>query len=80
MLLCFEEYRRTHIDACVWQELEYRIDVCRVTHGEHIDTSLVVDILVSMEFSIDIKSFWPHYGAGVDLVSNRNEYQEHFLG
>jgi hypothetical protein len=23
--------------TCVWQELEYRIDVCRVTHGAHIE-------------------------------------------
>jgi len=22
---------------CVWQELEYRIDVCRVTRGAHIE-------------------------------------------
>jgi hypothetical protein len=21
----------------VWQELEYRIDVCRITHGAHIE-------------------------------------------
>ena len=28
----------------------------------------------------DIKSFRSHYGPGVDLVSNRNEYQEYFLG
>jgi len=27
-----------------------------------------------------IKSFRSHYGSGVDSVSNRNEYQEHFLG
>jgi hypothetical protein len=26
------------------------------------------------------KSFWPHYGPGVDSASNRNEYQEYFLG
>jgi len=26
----------------VWQELEYRIDVCRVTRGEHIENILVV--------------------------------------
>jgi hypothetical protein len=26
----------------VWRELEYRIDVCRVTRGAHIGTSLVV--------------------------------------
>ena len=23
---------------------------------------------------------WPHYGPGVDSASNRNEYQEYFLG
>ena len=28
---------------------------------------------------IDIKS-WSHYGTGVDSASNRNEYQEYFLG
>ena len=31
-------------------------------------------------FFIDIKSFRSHYGSGVDLPSNRNEYQEYFLG
>ena len=31
-------------------------------------------------FFIDIKSFRSHYGPGVDSVSNRNEYREHFLG
>jgi len=25
-------------------------------------------------------SFWSHYGPGVDSASNRNEYQEYFLG
>jgi len=24
--------------------------------------------------------FWPLYGPGVDSASNRNEYQEYFLG
>ena len=28
---------------------------------------------------IDIKSLRSHYGPGVDSVSNRNKYQEHFL-
>ena len=32
------------------------------------------------EFSIDIKSFRSHCGPGVDSVSNRNGYQDHFLG
>jgi len=31
-------------------------------------------------FSSDIKSFRSHYGLGVDTASNRNEYQEYFLG
>jgi len=31
-------------------------------------------------FFIDIKSFWPHCGPGVDSASNRDEYQERFLG
>ena len=31
-------------------------------------------------YFIDIKSFRSHYGPGVDPASNRNEYQEHFLG
>jgi len=33
-----------------------------------------------LEFFIHIKSFRSHYGPGVDLASNKNEYQEHFLG
>jgi len=31
-------------------------------------------------FFIDIKSFRSHYGPGVDSASNRNKYQEYFLG
>ena len=31
-------------------------------------------------FFIDIKSFRLHYDLGVDLASNRNEYQEYCLG
>ena len=31
-------------------------------------------------FSIDIKSFRSHYGPVVDSASDRNEYQEYFLG
>jgi len=31
-------------------------------------------------FFIDIKSSRSHYGPGVDSASNRNEYQEYFLG
>ena len=45
-----------------------------------IGRSLVRSQLVSLEFFIDIKSFRLHYGPGVDSASNRNEYQEYFLG
>jgi len=31
-------------------------------------------------FFIDIKSFRLHYGPGVNSATNRNEYQEYFLG
>ena len=31
-------------------------------------------------FFIDIKSFRSHHGPRVDSASNRNEYQEYFLG
>ena len=41
---------------------------------------LVQSQLLSLEFFIDIKSFRSHYGPGVDSASNRNEYQEYFLG
>ena len=42
--------------------------------------SLVRSQMVSLVFFIDIKSFRSHYGPGVDSASNRNEYQEYFLG
>jgi len=32
------------------------------------------------EFFIDIKSFRSHYGLGIDSASNKNEYQEYFIG
>jgi len=35
--------------------------------------------MVSLEYFIDI-ILPAHYGPGVDSVSNRNEYQEYFLG
>jgi len=49
---------------------------CCVQIGRSLDRSQ----LVSLEFFINIKSFRSHYGSGVDSDSNRNEYQEYFLG
>ena len=44
-----------------------------------IGRSLVRFQMVSLEFFIDI-TLPIHYGPGVDSASNRNEYQEYFLG
>ena len=44
------------------------------------EVSLDRSQMVSVEYFIDIKSFRPHYDPGVDSASNRNEYQEYFLG
>jgi hypothetical protein len=35
--------------------------------------------MVSLEIFID-RIFPGHYGPGIDSASNRNEYQEYFLG
>jgi len=42
--------------------------------------SLVRSQLVPLGFFNDIKFFRSHLGTRVDSASNRNEYQEHFLG
>jgi hypothetical protein len=31
-------------------------------------------------WNFSLTSFWPHYGPGVDSASDRNEFQEYFLG
>ena len=45
-----------------------------------IGRSQVRSQVTSLEFFVDIKSFRSHYGSEVDSASNRNEYQEYFLG
>ena len=50
------------------------------TRWLQIGRSLIRFQLVSLELFIDIKSFWSHYDPRVDSASNRNEYQDHFLG
>jgi len=49
---------------------------CCATNGK-APGSIPADII---GFFIDIKSFRSHYGPGVDSASNRNEYQEYFMG
>jgi len=56
------------------------MDICA-----HVDRNPLMFIRAnyfeqSLEFFIDVNSFRSHYGPGVDSASNRNEYQEYFLG
>jgi hypothetical protein len=37
MIITAVKYIHTPMLTRVWQELEYRIDVCRVTRGAHIE-------------------------------------------
>jgi len=46
-------------------------ELCYKSEGRRFDPS---------GFFIDIKFFRSLYGPGVDSASNRNEYQEYFLG
>ena len=48
--------------------------LCYESEGRGFDSPMV-----SLQFFTDI-IFRPHYGPGVDSASNRNEYQEYFLG
>jgi hypothetical protein len=61
-------------------ELQYQYVIVTNVTVLQIGRLLVRSQLVSLEFFIDIKSFRSHYGPGVDSASNRNEYQENFLG
>jgi len=48
--------------------------LCYKPEGRRFDSRLC-----HWNFSLT-QSFPPHYGTGVDSVSNRNEYHEYFLG
>ena len=58
-----------------WTAVAQRLRCC-ATNGK-VAGSIPVGV---SEFFINIKFFRSHYGPGVDSSSNRNEYQEHFLG
>jgi hypothetical protein len=59
----------------VWQELEYRIDVCRVTRGAHIEVSSCKKKL--FQFSCDCEQF--HYSRSFGFhVINVWNHGEHF--
>ena len=72
----------------IMQPLYYEVSVI---NGDRVSTVVKVlcatnrKVVVSIPagvsgFFIDIKSFRSDYGPGVDSASNRNEYQDYFLG
>jgi hypothetical protein len=77
------------VDVCYQgcnKEFLYQYMLLRARRGAvgwgtalHAGRSGVRFSTVSLKFLIDL-TFRPYYGAGVDSASNRNEYQEYFLG
>ena len=60
--------------------MKFNIGVFVVSAVLQIGRSLVPIPAGVSGFFIDIKSFRSHCGLGVESASNRNEYQEYFLG
>ena len=69
------EYRKEGSELCHCYRLAQLLRCCAI----NLKVAGSIPAGVS-GFFIDIKSFRSHYGAGVDSASNRNEYQEYFLG
>ena len=79
MFVCLSR-RSYHIKGPIHPKFGYRGSkvvkvLCYNSEGRWFDPSWCHWI-----FFIDIKSFRSHYGPRVDSTSNRNEYQEYFLG
>ena len=64
---CCQDTNKIYIGVFDWNQRLF----CFHLHLVHV---------VWLEFFIDIKSFRSHYGSGVDSASNRNEYEQYFLG
>ena len=69
--LCFIEIFSTNWGTAVAQWLRFCATIRRIAGSIPAGVSA---------FFIDIKSFRSHYGPEVDSASNRNEYQDYFLG
>ena len=65
---CSSVWRGGHALSHLVEALPYK------SEGRGVDS-----LLCHWNFSLTY-SFRPHYGPGVDSASNRNEYQEYFLG
>ena len=70
-MLCFQDVACSYLGTAVAQWLRCCATNRRVAGSNPASVS---------GFFIDIKPFRSHYGPGVDSASNRNEYQEYFLG
>ena len=64
-----------HIFRCWWSKI-HRLQIIVIPPPWYTVCSRYIYVL----FFIDVKSFQSHYGPGVDSASDRNEYQEYFLG
>jgi hypothetical protein len=60
--------KHMHVVALLVEALRYKLE------GRSFDSQWC-----HWNFSLTL-SYRPHYGPGVDSASNRNEYQEYFLG
>jgi len=61
-------FLKGHVVAQLVDPLGYKLE-------DHCFDSRWCDWYFSLTYS-----FWPHCGPGFDSASNRNEYQEYFLG
>jgi hypothetical protein len=53
----------------------------RPKHVESYNTcNKAIHLCIKLDIHLPCKSFWSHYRSGVDSASNRNEYQDCFLG
>jgi len=63
--------------TCIVIFIDFTCSVMRCTTNRKVAGSIPAGV---SGFFIDIISFRSHYGSGVDSASNKNEYQEYFLG
>jgi hypothetical protein len=60
---------------CIWARGGVAVEALRYKPEDHSLDFRWYHWIFSFTYS-----FRPHYGPGVDLASNRNEYQKYFLG
>jgi len=81
----------SHTQTAIWRRVSNsatnlsnkKCCFCSNTKSLHVDARWLATLCVqTVLFSVGKKkvTFRPHYDPGVDTASNRNEYQEYFLG